>query len=143
MNTVTDKPKSLQRRLALLFCLSFAVSALFPIVASITNRSGKVLLRVGSVDVGIAFLTFLLFVALTTVAKKPADVVSLSRAQRINEYLVSLPLLLIALYFLGVDVNWEILLIGIGWRLWLLAMAIPYVVAALNKPAEQPVNTES
>lgn len=136
VNTAIDKLKTLQKPLAFLFCLSFAVSTLFPIVASITNRSGKVLPTVGYVDVGIAFLTFLLFVTLAAVAKKPVDAVSLSRVQKINERLVSLPLLLIALYFLGVDVNWEIILIGLGWRFWLLTMAVPYVVTALYKPAE-------
>jgi hypothetical protein len=32
-----------------------------------------------------------------------------------------------------VEINWQILLIGLGWRYWLLTMTIPYLVEAFSK----------
>lgn len=125
--------RAYSKPICLLFCVLFAVSTLFPIVASVVNQSGRVMPIAGVFDVGIALICFLLFVLLVVLVDKPTGQPELRISQRINEYLASIPLLLIALYFLGPGLNWEVLLIGLGWRFWLLAMVTPYLVTALRK----------
>jgi hypothetical protein len=87
----------------------------------------------GYVDVAIALFCFITFLLLSLVTGQQKEPALRLKAQKITEYIIALPLLLIALYLAGIKINWDILLIGIGWRLWLLITALPSLLAALNK----------
>jgi hypothetical protein len=57
-------------------------------------------------------------------------------ALRINQIVVSvIPLLIAAYLVVGSGVNWTVLIIGLGWRAWLLLYSAPYLMAALRVPA--------
>ena len=131
MNRYVEKMKKINTLLCILFIVLFSVSMLFPVVASVVNKSGAIL-AIGYFDVAIAFLCFLVFFLLVLNGRRDDPHITY-KARLITEYIVTVPLILIALYFIGIEVNWEILLIGLGWRFWLLIMAVPYLVAPLHK----------
>ena len=98
----------------------------------------------GYLDVAIAFFCFLIFVLLSIINRKQKDIITTSKAQKITEYVSTIPLILISLYLIGVKLNWDILLIGIGWRFWLLIIALPYLVSAFTKKLDgSPDNAAS
>jgi hypothetical protein len=115
--------------------LSFYLQYLpfFPIIASAMNRSNNILEIAGFFDVAIAILCFVLFAALYNINAKHVDDKIISGTKKIVEYIAIVPLILIALYLSGLTINWAILLIGLGWRFWLLIMAIPYIIAAFQR----------
>ncbi len=131
MNKFVAKLKKIHRLSGILFILFFSVSLLFPIFASMINKNG-VVLTIGFLDVAIAFLCVIFFFLLVLNGRQ-SDPHIIDKTRRITEYVVTVPLILIVMYFIGVKVNWEILLIGLGWRFWLLILALPYLVSALDK----------
>ena len=130
---MNSKLKEHKRKLSILFIVLFTISLLFPVIASITNKKGEILPVVGFFDVTIAVCCFGLFITLTQVVEKSNNVLIGKKIQKINEYLSSLPLLLIVLFLMQFEINWPILLLGLGWRYWLLTMTIPYLVEAFSK----------
>ncbi|WP_128547807.1 hypothetical protein [Larkinella soli] len=141
MSNINQLSSSLSR-LALLFIILMLISCLFPIVGSIVNQAGKVMPTAGIVDVSLALAFLLLFIALKR--HPPADQLgqsSLDKARKVSEYLSALPLMLIGLYLLNLTINWNILLIGLGWRFWLAIQALPYLICAFEKKAKNaPIN---
>ena len=132
-NNLMNKTERKNRRLGIAFIFLFGVSVLFPIIASVMNKSDTVLIIPGFFDVAIAISCFILFVILYIINSKHIDNKIITRTKKIVEYVATIPLILIVLYFSEVKLNWEILLIGLGWRFWLLIMAIPYVIAASKR----------
>ena len=120
--------------IATTFLVLFFVSVMFPIVASITNLKGEVKTE-GYFDVAVAIICFILFISLTMKVGKVKEDAVLAKAQKIFGYLAGIPLALIAIFFLGVTLNWMILLIGLGWRFWLIVSALPYLIKALQTDA--------
>jgi hypothetical protein len=118
------------QKLSITFIILFTISTLFPIIASIINKEGAVM-NAGYYDVGIALLCFVIFVLLAMRIKQTNANIA-TRSQKIIQYIATAPLILICLYFIKVDINWQILLIGLGWRFWLLVMAVPYLVEGLG-----------
>jgi hypothetical protein len=57
----------------------------------------------------------------------------ISGTKKIVEYIAIIPLVLIVLYLSGLKINWAILLIGLGWKFWLLLMVIPYIITAFQR----------
>jgi hypothetical protein len=132
-NNPIDKTQRKNRRSAIAFIFLFTISALFPIIASEINTGNKIMGIAGSFDITIALLCFVLFVALHNINVKHVDDKVISGSKKIVEYIAIIPLILIALYLSGLKINWTILLIGPGWRFWLLIMAIPYIIAAFQR----------
>jgi len=89
-------------------------------------------MNAGYYDVGIALICFIIYVLLAARIKQTAAAVA-NRSQRIIQYIAIAPLILICFYFIKVDINWQILLIGLGWRFWLLVMTVPYLVEGLRR----------
>jgi len=121
------------RRSGIAFICLFIISTLFPIVASVMNRSNDLLEIAGFFDVAIALPCFILFAALYIFNAKRVDEKVISRTKKIIEYICVIPLILIALYLSGITINWAVLLIGLGWRFWLLIMAVPYIITAFRR----------
>ena len=86
----------------------------------------------GSFDVAIAILSFILFAVLYIINSKHIDDRVIIRTRKIVEYIASLPLIFTVLYLLGLNLNWPVLLLGLAWRFWLLIIAVPYIVKALQ-----------
>ena len=128
-----DKTQRINRRLGMAFIFLFTISALFPIIASEMNRSNDILEIAGFFDVAIAISCFILFAIFYKINTKDIDDKIIRRTKKIVEYLATIPLILIVLYLTGVKTRWDILLIGLGWRFWLLIMAIPYIIAASKR----------
>ena len=128
------KLKKQNKTLGIIFIISFFISTLFPIVAGVSNINENAKIGyLGYLDVAIAFFCFLFFVLLSMINYKQKDAITTSKAQKITEYISAIPLILICLYLMGVKLNWDIFLIGIGWRFWLLIIALPYLVSAFTK----------
>ena len=132
-NDVMSKTGRKNRGLGIAFIFLFTVSLLFPVIASVANKSGKVLKIPGIFDVAIALTCFIVFMVLYIKHAKHIDGEVIARTKKNIEYIAITPLILIALYLIRVNLRWEILLIGLGWRSWLLIMATPYLVAALKR----------
>ena len=139
------KLKKQNKIIGIIFIISFFISTLFPIVAGVSNMNENAKIGyLGYLDVAIAFFCFLIFVLLSIINRKQKDIITTSKAQKITEYVSTIPLILISLYLIGVKLNWDILLIGIGWRFWLLIIALPYLVSAFTKKLDgSPDNAAS
>jgi hypothetical protein len=119
------------QKLSITFIILFTISTIFPIIASVINKDG-VAMNAGYYDVGIALICFVIYASLVIRIKQPGAAVVV-RSQKIIQYIAIAPLILICLYFIRVDISWQILLIGLGWRFWLLVMAVPYLVEGLQR----------
>ncbi|MGM9511686.1 hypothetical protein ACS5NO_28380 [Larkinella sp. GY13] len=119
--------------LSRLFLGLFSVSLLFPITASIVNQTGQVYWVAGSVDVSVAFLCLFVSIVLITTENQMDTPAMLEKRLKVLTYLFNLPLVILAIYFLGIKLNWEVLLIGLGWRVWLFTMTLPYVIRAFYR----------
>jgi hypothetical protein len=133
MYEILNKLRGNPKTIAIVFIIFLAVSYSFPIIASIVNKQGSVLPIIGSLDVFVAIVCFVLFILISQIVKQQKNISLNIKTQTITQYISSMPLLLIILYFMGIKLNWQILLIGLGWRYWLLIIAIPYLVAAFQK----------
>jgi hypothetical protein len=60
-------------------------------------------------------------------------VLSTGKLHKALQFSSSVPLLLLVLFFTGIKLNWEILLVGLAWRYWLFLSALPFLVKAFQK----------
>jgi hypothetical protein len=114
-----------ERSLAVLGAALFAVSTAFPIAASL-SRMEKPPTWIGVVDVGIAGA--LMIVAFVTMARGGARVDERVKVVSYRAYRASsnvLPLLLAAFFLLGDRLKWDVLVIGLAWRAWVLWCVLP------------------
>jgi hypothetical protein len=125
------KSISRQKQLAFCFLAVFALSLCFPVVASLLNTKNQVFPLVGVWDVGLALVGLVLSIQLSRQAKKPASPQLLQRVELLLGYWNTLPLLLLVLFFFEVPINWEILLVGLAWRFWLMGITLPHLVRVL------------
>ena len=109
----------------------FVVSSLFPIVAAWLPPGPRRWL--GVADVVVAALLAAAALALASRsggAVSGADVASGYRLVRGVAYVI--PCLLVLFFAAGARVNWQLLVIGLAWRAFLLVMVAPHLV---KKPA--------
>jgi hypothetical protein len=121
----TNPPHRIRHTLAWWAALLFIVSTAFPISASLISVSSRPR-WMGVADVIIAFTwVFVVFGIETLTHEKPSDEIR-KKSFTVYRAISILPLMLIVIYFLSGDrVDWEILLIGLGWRSWLAIFAFP------------------
>ncbi len=108
-------------------------STLFPIVASLTE-AGALPLWIGVLDVVVA--TIVVIVALTlTLRTSPASTAGdWQESMRLARVAVAAIPLLLAMFFLaGSRVRWQVLVIGLAWRAWLLVFIAPQLAVALRE----------
>ena len=103
----------------------FAVSSLFPMAASVIQvyRLPK---WVGVVDVVVAVA--LVTMGMVIVSRKPTGFAApvIASAFRIYRGLANSFLILLVLFFVAAEtIRWSILLPGLAWRGWLLALVLP------------------
>ena len=109
----------------------FTISTLFPIIASVSSiKTIQTLL--GTMDISIAVLCFTGFYILTLVSNMERDIQFYQKVIRSYKNLNTIPLFLLLLFFIGVRINWNVLIIGLAWRMLLFAMVLPDLLSLLK-----------
>ena len=102
----------------------FVVSSLFPIVAACLPPDPPRWLGVADVTVAALLAAAALTLAgRTGHATSDADLATGFRLVRFVAY--GIPCLLVLFFLAGSRVNWQVLVIGLGWRAFLLVMVAP------------------
>lgn len=123
-----DRTRSLGRVCIVLF----AVSTAFPAVAGVRNTETPSR-WLGVADVVVAAL--LLLVAIGVASKHRGRLSDNDRviAFRVSQALLAvIPALLIIFFIAGNRIDWQVLVVGLAWRGWLLLYTLPYLVSAMN-----------
>jgi Na+/H+ antiporter NhaD/arsenite permease-like protein len=108
-----------------LFCLSTA----FPIAASLLPPSG-VSTALGALDLVAAAAVLVLGFIIESTARDQVTDEDRRVAWRVVRILANVPLLLLIAFFVRADiVRWDVLLVGLAWRTWLLLWVVQSVVA--------------
>ena len=121
------------RSLAIATAIMFCVSTAFPVVAALSHDAASFPGAVGVLDGIIAFALVIMAMVLHVrtqgrVAKEDHD--AAYRAQRVLSHAI---LVLLVLFFLAGDrIAWNIGLVGLAWRAWLLLYTLPASYAALR-----------
>jgi hypothetical protein len=116
----------------------FALSTAFPVAAGVlnVNRPPRWL---GIADVAVAAV---LFGAAATVATRVRSAVAdhhrLTAFRASQGVIAIIPALLAAYFVLGPRINWEVLVVGLAWRGWLLFYSLPSLAAALPAGRRPP-----
>lgn len=111
----------------------FAVSTAFPIVAG-TMPSVQQYELIGLVDVGVAFALIMIAAIVASRARHRVNDTHQLIAQRVSRVVVTvIPGLLVLFFVAGDRLDWTVLLVGLGWRAWLLLYTLPYLAAALRE----------
>ena len=117
------------RRLPQLCASLFALSTMFPIAASVYPPDPPRWL--GGADVGVAAL--LLTAAIALAMRIQAEVIDDDRVKafRASQVVISaIPVLLVLFFIFGAHIKWDVLVIGLAWRGWLLIYSLPYLISA-------------
>jgi hypothetical protein len=104
----------------------FVVSSLFPMAAAWLPAGPPRWL--GVADVGVAALLAASALTLASQAggaMSDADIASGYRLVRVVAYVI--PCLLVLFFVAGGRVNWQVLVIGLAWRAFLLVMVAPHL----------------
>ena len=108
----------------------FALSTIFPIVASALRENQKPR-WLGALDVAVALA---LAVSAMVLATRNRDVVTdadrvaaLRATQRVS---TAIPVLLAIFFIVGDRLDWTVLVIGLAWRGWLLVTSLPFLESA-------------
>ena len=103
----------------------FGVSTLFPLVAGIVP-AGLLPSWVGIVDVGLAIILVILMLVLVGLAGSSIQSRVKQFAYEVYRGAASLLIVLLIAYFVfGNEINWNVLLIGLAWRAWVLFYSLP------------------
>lgn len=117
--------------LARAYVVLFIVSTAFPVAASLMPEDA--ISRVmGVLDVTVAFV--LVATGITIVSRTPpATAETERRAVGWYRHAGIVPIVLLITFFLaGSHVRWDILLIGLAWRAWLLMYTLPATLGLLR-----------
>ena len=120
-------------RAAQAFVALFGVSTAFPVVAALLPSSATPGL-LGALDVIVAAAVIVTGFVIESAARDHVTDDDRRIAWRVVRVLANLPLLLLILFFVRADiVRWDVLLVGLAWRSWLLLWVLPSVVAVLGR----------
>jgi hypothetical protein len=104
-------------------CL-FVISSLFPVVAGFLPADPPRWLGVADVALA-ALLAISALMLVSKAGRGGTDLASGYRLVRLVSYLI--PCLLALFFAAGARVKWEVLVIGLCWRAFLLVMVAPYL----------------
>ncbi len=114
------------------FLVLFAVSTAFPVVASLLPPPGTSL-ALGALDVLVAAVIVGLGFAIENAARNRVPGDESRVAWQVVRILATVPLLLLVVFFVRSDIlRWDVLLVGLAWRTWLILWVLPSVVAILR-----------
>lgn len=114
------------KKISLLQIILFVCSTCICVLASLSKQVEKIPF-IGIVDVGIGVFIFAIYAYFYyKIPKITIQAIAYQKSYSLLCLLLSLNLLLILLYFININFQWYILLIGLGWRLFLLSQTLPY-----------------
>jgi hypothetical protein len=119
----------------------FCVSTIFPVVAALV-RDASLLPRVVGVIDGILAFT-LVAMAMVLYARTQGKVTKEAEAAAYRAYRVLIHVIVVLLllfFFFGDRIAWNIGLVGVAWRAWLLFYTLPAWYAAFNPASSFPLN---
>jgi hypothetical protein len=114
------------RSLAIATAIVFCVSTVFPVVASLSRDAGSLPRIVGVIDGILAFI--LVGMAMVLWARTQGRVTTDAEAAAYRGYRVLIHVIIVllaAFFLLGDQIAWNIGLVGIAWRSWLLLYTLP------------------
>lgn len=113
------------------FIVLFAISTAFPILAGLQREPAPAPL--GLLDVGIAALVALLGFTIEALSRPAVTDAHRAMAWRVLRSVAGALLLLLVVYFVQPGLfRWDVLLVGLAWRTWLLVWVLPAVIAAVR-----------
>lgn len=119
-------------RAAQAFVALFGVSTALPVVAALLPSSATPAV-LGAIDVIVAAAVIVTGFVIESAARVQVTDGDRRVAWRVVRILANVPLLLLILFFVRPDiVRWDVLLVGLAWRTWLLLWVLPSVVATLR-----------
>lgn len=111
------------------FVLLFGLSTAFPIVASLLPPSWRPAV-LGLLDVIVAAAVLVAGFTIEATARERVSDDDRRTAWSVVRILANVPLLLLIVFFVRADiVRWDVLLVGLAWRSWLILWVLPSVVA--------------
>lgn len=120
-------------RAAQAFAVLFVVSTAFPIVAALIPPSTTPS-ALGLLDVAVAAIVVMLGFTIESVARDRVSDGDRTVAWRVVRIVATVPLLLLIVFFMRADiVRWDVLLVGLAWRTWLLVWVLPAVASLLRR----------
>lgn len=121
---------SLNPSLARVTASLFVVSALFPIAAGLLNLATPPR-WLGMADVAVAAALAVAALLLATRAGPQPTERNLAAGFKISRAVAGvIPALLVLFFVAGHRVNWEVLVVGLAWRAWLLVYVAAHLAAA-------------
>jgi hypothetical protein len=120
----------MQKRVIVTFCVCFVVSIAFPIVASGLDTRSRLL---GYADVALALVVSILGIMIRLKRREIRSKGTRRLTLSVYKVLFSLPLVLLVAFLVGVKIKWEILLVGLAWRFWLLSLVLEDIVQFANR----------
>ena len=131
IKTIISFLKLHSKTFAIYYLVLFIISTLFPIIASLSYIK-SIQTFLGSMDVSVAVLGFTGFYLLTLISNKERDIQFYQKLVRSYKNLNTIPLFLLLIFFAGVQIKWDILIIGLTWRMFLFAMVLPDLLSLLK-----------
>jgi hypothetical protein len=117
------------RFLVVLGAVLFSISTAFPVVASLVEQE-RFPVWIGLLDVTLAFSLVLMTVVSATIGRGRVDDHARHASYRVYRLLANLPLVLLVVFFVfGEWIKWDVLLIGLAWRMWALLYILPAVLS--------------
>ena len=121
---------SMKYKLFIAFAATFILSiAVLVLEVSVIFTSYRTIVFL---DASVGFF-LLALVTVLYLTRKPTRKGSRKIAIRVYKMLMSLPVFLIILYVMGVNIEWPILLIGLAWRFWLIALILEDLIGIIRK----------
>jgi len=113
------------------FIFLFAISTAFPILAALRQDPATSFL--GLLDVAVAALVVLLGFTIEALSRPAVTDAHRATAWWILRSGAGFMLLLLIIFFVQPGLfRWEILLVGLAWRAWLLVWVLPAIIAAVR-----------
>ncbi len=105
----------------LVFCGLFALSVVFLIVASTQPFSYSLIAYIESCS-AVVIVLLSIFIYMRRSSHKFRGLRKLTI--QVYRTLITIPILLIFVYFTDCSIRWDVLLIGLGWRFWILSIVL-------------------
>src|SRR6185503_6512949 len=110
------------------FCIAlFVLSPCFPVTASIYHGDVSRWLAFADVTLAVVLLSTVIALCIQTQARVTNE--DRLKAWQISQTLISaIPALLVLFFINDRPIAWDVLVIGLAWRGWLLLYSLPYLV---------------
>jgi hypothetical protein len=67
------------------------------------------------------------------VSRKRIKPKAAEKAGMMYRFILAIPMMLTAIYLFGIPLRWNVLLIGLGWRFWILSFVMEDITSVLMK----------